>query len=203
MANANQTGLPNDTIRRAIRAWFVARGRLADLPPNFVASGDADLGGAAAAAIRIIEQASGLEVDAGIAGPDVLGELQPFLPHDRSAAAATGSFGPRRVVIASVFEDPEGYHGDDLTRGPLGFAELSTNPLAPVAKLDFRALGGLPYRTHVRITAANGRQVVAQKLDIGAGGPHHPVIDLHARTAAALGLPADFLGNVTLEIAQG
>ena len=203
MANANQTGLPNDTIRRAIQAWFVAKGRTADLPAGFVASGAADLGGGAAAAIRIIEQASGLDVDAGIAGPDVLAVLTPFLPRDRSAAAASGAFGPKRVVIASVFDDREGYHGDDLTRGPLGFAELSTNPLAAQADLDFKALGGLPYKTRVRITAASGRQVVAAKLDIGAGGPHHPLIDLHARTAAALGLPGDFLGQVTLEIAQG
>jgi len=199
MANANQTGLPNDTIRRAIQAWFVARGRTADVPAGFAASGAADLGGAAAAAIRIIEQASGLDVDAGIAGPDVLAVLTPFLPHDRSAAA-TGAWGPKRVAIASVFDDREGYHGDDLTRGPLGFAELSTNPLAPQAQLDFKALGGLPYKTRVRITAASGQQVVAAKLDIGAGGPHHPLIDLHARTAAALGLPGDFLGQVTLEI---
>jgi hypothetical protein len=392
-ANANQTGLPNDAIRRAIMAWFVAQKRTAELPTGFAASGAADLGGAAAAAIRVIERASGLAVDSGIAGPDVLRVLTPFLPSGQKSATvsargrlapppfaklarprivgqrapsyivlhlteasdnddaltieamassmAQGAFGahalvskdgrigqtcglndmtqhvskhnsecigieqlcssedvsradwlgarvkqvwatawwvawvgqqcgiplvqaaddrrvflkpsgvcehrhvpdndhddcgkgypldvvlqlaqefqtqgiparirdalpgttvrwgPKQAVIASTFDDHLGYHGDDLTRGPLAFAELSTNFAAPQAQLDFKALGGLAYQTQVRITTAAGKQAVAEKLDIGAGGPHHPVIDLHARTAAALGLPADFLGQVTLEI---
>jgi len=35
-------------------------------------------------------------------------------------------------VTASTFDDHTGYRGDDLTRGPLPYAELSSNAEAPL-----------------------------------------------------------------------
>jgi murein DD-endopeptidase MepM/ murein hydrolase activator NlpD len=74
--------------------------------------------------------------------------------------------------------------------GHMAFAELSTNPQAPLADLDFAALGHLPPHTELRITY-QGRSVIAEKLDVGAGGGpidgHPRVIDLWWQTAEALG----------------
>ena len=54
-------------------------------------------------------------------------------------------------------------------RGTTSFAELSTNPSAPLSQLDFSALGNLPYGTTLVISYGS-KTVVAEKLDVGAGG---------------------------------
>jgi hypothetical protein len=74
--------------------------------------------------------------------------------------------------------------------GHMAYAELSTNPQAPLADLDFGALGRLAPHTELRITY-RGRSVVAEKLDVGAGGGpiegRPRVIDLWWQTAESLG----------------
>jgi hypothetical protein len=100
-----------------------------------------------------------------------------------------------QVVGASTYGGPHdpssgtvGASGTDL-RGKMAFAELDMG----------HALGGLPMHSKLRITHG-GRSVVAEKLDIGAGGGsvdgHHRSIDLWYQTAHALGLGDVWLGTV-------
>lgn len=80
--------------------------------------------------------------------------------------------------------------------GYAGFAELSTS----VSSLDFAALGGLPEHTKLQISY-NGKSVIAERLDVGAGNSEHPLIDLWWETAKLL----DFTkGNdkVTLHVVE-
>jgi len=114
------------------------------------------------------------------------------------AAPVTG----RSVVVgASMYGGPgdpstpgrHGYRGDDLA-GRMAFAELSTNWEGSGA-WDFAALGDLPRGARLRITATvdgRSRTVVAEKLDIGRGGPpiqgRPRAIDLWWETVEALGL---------------
>lgn len=100
-------------------------------------------------------------------------------------------------VCASDFGGPHdpstgshGYHGDLLT-GRMAYAELGMGTL----------LGGLPYKQRARITY-QGKSVVAEKLDIGAGGAgcggHARALDLWWQTAQALGFSG--LGVCTFEV---
>ena len=88
----------------------------------------------------------------------------------------------KQKVLASVFSDRIGSRNNNLYDGGMYYAELSNNP----AKKDFKALGGLAFGTKMRITY-NGKTVIASKGDVGAGGPHHPKIDLHINLAKRLG----------------
>lgn len=101
------------------------------------------------------------------------------------------------LVQASVygFGEPgtgtQGYRGDYLP-GHQAYAELEMGT----------ALGGLPYKHMLQISRA-GKSVVAPKLDIGAGGPLNPKIDLWEHTARALGLSSTFSGKVRIDDAGG
>jgi hypothetical protein len=121
-----------------------------------------------------------------------------------SAVAGAG-----QQVMATVFGGPAdaSTHGSsrgaggDL-EGQMAWAELSNNwRAAATGDLDFAALGGLPMRARLRITYG-GRSVVAQKLDVGRGGP--PIngqarkLDLWWQTARALRFPGT--GLVQIEI---
>ena len=90
--------------------------------------------------------------------------------------------GNAQTVLASYFSDKTGCKDNDLYDGGLYYAELSLDP----AKKDFRALGGLPFGQKLKITY-KGKSVIATKGDVGAGGPHHPKIDIHENLAKALG----------------
>lgn len=83
-----------------------------------------------------------------------------------------------------------GYRGDNLN-GKMAFAELRMGT----------ALGNLPYRAKVQVNY-NGRSVIAEKLDIGLGGPgcggHSREIDLWYQTAQALGFNGLDVVTVTL-----
>lgn len=118
------------------------------------------------------------------------------------AGALAGGGG---VVGASEYGGPAdptsgitGAYG--LLPGHYAFAELSTNPNAGLAALDFKALGGLPPHTLLQVTY-NGKTLIAEKLDVGAGGGlvggHPRVIDLWYQTAQALG----FTGTGLVQIA--
>jgi hypothetical protein len=103
-------------------------------------------------------------------------------PADPSTPGAVGAFGP--------------------LSGQLAFAELS-----PGGSGVGGALGNLPPHTKLRVTA-NGRSVIAEKLDVGRGGgpvgqpPASRVIDLWWETARALGLPAAWAGLVGIQPAS-
>ena len=98
-------------------------------------------------------------------------------------------------VLASWFSDSIGYRDNNLYDGGLYYAELSVD----YKKLDFSALGNLPYRQKLKITY-NGKSCIATKGDIGAGGPNHPKIDLHVTLAKKLGFDLDKgLDYVTIE----
>lgn len=81
----------------------------------------------------------------------------------------------------------------------VSYAELSKDP----ATGDFSALGNLP--RHARLQIENlespGRCVVAEKLDVGLGGPavdgHQRSIDLWWQTGRTLGFDGLGLGKVT------
>lgn len=93
-------------------------------------------------------------------------------------------------VVASDYSGPGGGSCGNLQDGKLHFAELSNNYSAPLAQLDFSALGHLPCGTELAITY-NGKTVKATKADVGAGGPGiggtKRAIDLYMPTAQALG----------------
>jgi len=127
-----------------------------------------------------------------------------------SVGGATGSAktGGRTIpgpetVLASVYGGPKdpsstttGAYGDSLV-GQADFAELSVNPGA----LDYSALGNLPPHTLLRVTnPATGVTLVMEKMDVGAGGPAHPKIDLWWEAARVLGI--DGLGDVQIAPAQ-
>lgn len=146
----------------------------------------------------------------GIKGASILATLQQIIQGKRpsgsnvhgidtqssgTADASTGVTGPGKQYCASVYGGPAdhtgstGYHGDNLN-GTMSYAELGMG----------KAMGNLPYRQKLRITY-KGKSVVAEKLDIGAGGAgcggHPRGIDLWYQTAHALGF--DGLGVVTVE----
>ena len=98
-----------------------------------------------------------------------------------------------KQVLASYFDDSEGYHGDNLYDGNNWYAELSKDYNA----LDFKALGGLPYR-HKLIITYRGKSATAMKGDVGAGGPQHPKIDIHKVLAERIGFPYT-VDNVTIK----
>jgi hypothetical protein len=80
----------------------------------------------------------------------------------------------------------------DGIAGKAGYAELSV----AVGSGDYSALGGLPEHTKLQITY-NGKSVIAEKLDVGAGGDSHPLIDLWWETAKLLNFTGGN-GKVTL-----
>ncbi len=98
------------------------------------------------------------------------------------------------VVTASKYggrDDPSAF-GKKTASGAIandslrGFAELSNPP----SSLNFAALGKLPMGTNLSITY-NGRNTIAPKVDVGAGGPglngNIRAIDLAQGTATDLG----------------
>lgn len=110
-----------------------------------------------------------------------------------------------KKVLASKFSDSTGCYSDNnLNDGDYYYAELSTNPDAPLKKLDYKALGGLKKFHPLKITY-NGKTVTAKKGDQGRGKQETSGkfkgelrrIDLHTKTANALGFNG--LDYVTIE----
>lgn len=98
-------------------------------------------------------------------------------------------------VLASYFKDRIGCRDNNLYDGKYYYAELSTNPYAK--KLDYAALGNLPFGHKLNITYKN-KTLVASKGDVGAGGPKYPKIDLHYTLAQALNFISAGLDYVTI-----
>ena len=87
-------------------------------------------------------------------------------------------------VLATIFDCAQGYRNINLNDGNYYYAELSKN----YKKKDFSALGNLSPRHKLKITY-KGKSIIAQKGDIGAGGPRNPKIDLHTKVYQYLGFP--------------
>jgi hypothetical protein len=153
--------------------------------------------------------------------------LAAFMGGDLPAptgCAGTGTLAPAGGVIVGASE--YGGPGDPSTPGDqsasgialdghMAFAELglpagATNPYQ--ARNLGTALGygrALPFHSTIQITA-DGRSVIAEKLDVGAGGPpvgdppHQRDIDLWWQTAQALGVDptgsGQWSGLVTVRI---
>jgi TP901 family phage tail tape measure protein len=93
-----------------------------------------------------------------------------------------------RLVGASYYGGPT-----DGVSGTVGAAGVSLPGTMSFAELAMgEALGGLPFRTKLKIGYA-GRSIMAEKLDIGAGGSpvkgHNRAIDLWYEAKEALGMP--------------
>jgi hypothetical protein len=113
-------------------------------------------------------------------------------------------------VAATVYSGSgPGAYGAGLS-GHNAFAELGLWSEADADRAHADRIGvalGLghalaPY-TRLVVTAADGRTVIAEKRDIGMGGPpidgHVRAIDLWTSTREALGLPADWSGLVRVQ----
>ncbi len=136
------------------------------------------------------------------AASDKLGSIND-VRGDSTQIRISGAGGGRRVG-ATTFGGPgdpgtgsTGYRGDNLHQYPNSYAELS-NP----GTLDFAALGGLPYKQRLRITAPTGKSAIAYKRDVGkGGGPVGGVkrgIDLWYELAEKLGLGGVWSGVVKI-----
>ncbi|CAD8144815.1 unnamed protein product [Paramecium octaurelia] len=103
--------------------------------------------------------------------------------------------GKVETVLASCFTDKIGYRDNDLYAG-IYYAELSKDYKVK----DFSALGNLAYKYKLKITY-NGKSIIAEKGDVGAGGPSHPKLDIHIKALQALGVTNcnNFLTNVQIE----
>lgn len=92
------------------------------------------------------------------------------------------------LVGASYYGGPT-----DGVSGTVGAAGVSLPGKMSFAELAMgKALGGLDFHTKLKI-GYNGKSVIAEKLDIGAGGDdvggHNRAIDLWYETANAIGMP--------------
>ncbi|HEY5197382.1 MAG TPA: CHAP domain-containing protein [Solirubrobacteraceae bacterium] len=144
-----------------------------------------------------------------------------ILSHARPAAAActagqetTLPVGSGVVVAATVYDGGgAGAYGLGLA-GHYPFAELGLHSAADTDQADADAIGvalGLGHAlaplTTLRITGPGGRSVVAQKRDIGLGGPpidgRPRAIDLWSATREALGLGPDWSGLVKVSSGPG
>jgi hypothetical protein len=131
----------------------------------------------------------------------------------RPAAACTS--GPQTtlpvasgtIVAATVYDDAGGGAFGLGLAGHYAYAELGLRSAGDTDQADADALGvalglgrALAPLTTLRITAPDGRSVLAEKRDIGVGGPpiegRHRAIDLWTTTRAALGLGPHWSGLV-------
>jgi len=127
----------------------------------------------------------------------MLGGLIQALSAGGSVPTSSG-----QIVGASTYGGP----ADDVS-GTVGAAGVSLPGKMSFAELAMgKALGGLPFHAKLKIGHA-GRSVIAEKLDIGAGGGdvggHNRAIDLWYQTAEALGLPNAWLGTVKVSSVDG
>jgi hypothetical protein len=160
--------------------------------------------------VQVDAPRSSLLVVAGVLLFAVLAGALALVGKSASSACGSDDLGPGggQLVGATTFGGP----ADPSTPGSLGaFGPLSGRlafaELSPGGSGVDGALGQLAPHTKLRITA-NGRSVIAEKLDVGRGGgpvgqpPTPRVIDLWWETARALGLPAAWSGLVKIEPAS-
>jgi hypothetical protein len=119
--------------------------------------------------------------------------------------------GDGRVVAATVYSGAgAGAYGAGLA-GHYAFAELGLWSEGDANRAHADRIGAalglgraLAPFTPLEIQAPNGRAVIAEKRDVGMGGPpidgHRRAIDLWTSTRVALGLPADWSGLVRVRV---
>lgn len=129
-----------------------------------------------------------------------------------SGQGATLPLGSGVVVAATVYDDSgAGAFGLGLA-GHYPYAELGLRSAADTDRADADAIGvalglgqSLAPLTTLRITAPGGRSVLAEKRDVGRGGPpiqgRPRAIDLWSTTREALGLGPNWSGLV--EVSPG
>ncbi|MHB8492695.1 MAG: hypothetical protein ACYDA6_10870, partial [Solirubrobacteraceae bacterium] len=128
---------------------------------------------------------------------------------DSRAALALPSSGGVLVAATVYTGSGPGAYGAGLA-GHLAFAELGlwsesdTNRAHADRIGTALGLGGaLAPFSRLRVSAPNGRSVIAEKRDVGMGGApidgHPRAIDLWTATREALGLPPDWSGLVRIE----
>ncbi len=122
------------------------------------------------------------------------------------AGALALAEGQPMIVAATEFNDATGAWGDNLAANPDSYAELSPGISgAQVTRANATMMGGLPYLTPLRVTnPQNGRSVILQKRDVGAGQPlastlsgYHYRIDLTPGAEQQLGLSGSAIVQVT------
>jgi len=106
------------------------------------------------------------------------------------------------LVGASYYGGPT-----DHVSGTVGAAGVSLPGKMSFAELAMgKALGGLPFHSKLKI-GYNGKSVIAEKLDIGAGGDdvkgYNRAIDLWYETANAIGMPGTGVVKVSPVEGQG
>jgi len=126
-----------------------------------------------------------------------------------AGAPATLPMAGGAIVAATVYDDEgAGAYGLGLT-GHYPYAELGLHSEGDTDRAHADRIGdalglGHPLAplTPLEIRAPNGRSVVAEKRDIGMGGPpidgHQRAIDLWTTTREALGLSPDWSGLVRI-----
>jgi hypothetical protein len=116
----------------------------------------------------------------------------PGTPTGKLPGGVQGNVGQAYIVGASQYGGP----GDPSTRGDVGYHSNHLAGKMAFAELEMgHALGNLPYGTKLAIETFDGKkggkQIVAEKLDIGLGGApvqgHARRVDLWWETAKALG----------------
>jgi CHAP domain len=150
----------------------------------------------------------------GLGAVVVLSVSRPAVADCAGGEATTLPVGSGAVVGASVYDDAGvGAFGLGLA-GHYGYAELGLHSAADTDQADADAIGSalglgraLAPLTALRISGPGGRSVVAQKRDIGVGGPpidgYPRAIDLWTTTREALGLGPDWSGLVRLSPGPG
>ncbi|HEX3874888.1 MAG TPA: CHAP domain-containing protein [Solirubrobacteraceae bacterium] len=144
----------------------------------------------------------------------ILSVARPAAAACPAGAETTLPVGSGTLVAATVYDDQgAGAFGLGLA-GHYAYAELGLHSAGDTDQADADAIGtalglgrALAPLTALRITAPGGRSVVAEKRDIGVGGPpldgHPRAIDLWTTTREALGLGPDWSGLVRLSPGPG
>ncbi len=142
-----------------------------------------------------------------LGGVVVLSVARPAAAACTAGERTTLPVGSGTVVAATVYDDPgDGAFGLGLA-GHYAYAELGLHSAGDTDRADANAIGAalglgraLAPLTALRITGPGGRSVVAEKRDIGVGGPaidgRPRAIDLWTTTRAALGLGPRWSGLV-------
>jgi hypothetical protein len=144
----------------------------------------------------------------------ILGVARPAVAACTAGVETTLPVGSGVVVAATVYDDVgAGAFGLGLS-GHYAYAELGLHSAGDTDQGDADAIGtalglgrALAPLTALRISGPDGRSVVAEKRDIGMGGPpidgHPRAIDLWTTTREALGLGPDWSGLVRLSPGPG
>jgi hypothetical protein len=150
----------------------------------------------------------------GLGAVVILSVARPAAAECVAGEGTTLPVGSGAVVAATVYDDTgPGAFGLGLA-GHYAYAELGLHSAADTDQADADAIGRalglghpLAQLATLRIVGPGGRSVVAEKRDIGFGGPpidgYPRAIDLWSTTREALGLGPDWSGLVRITPGPG